>query len=150
MFRMKTQKINKLAKSIFMGIFATSVILIFTSCEKKVKFLNSSVVPAAKGSVKVKQDKNKNYVVGVKIVDLAEVERLQPEKQTYVVWMETESGNTENLGQLKSSTGFLSKQHKANLETVSSYKPVRIFVTAEQDINVQTPDREVFLTTNTF
>jgi len=147
---MKTQIINKLTKNILLGILATSVILILTSCEKKIKFLNSSVVPAAKGTVKVKQDKNKNYVVKVKIADLAEVERLQPEKQTYVVWMETDSGNTENLGQLKSSTGFLSKQHKANLETVSSYKPVRIFVTAEQDINVQTPDRKVYLTTDTF
>ncbi len=147
---MKTQKINKLSKSIFLGILATSAIFIFTSCEKKVKFLNSSVVPAAKGTVKVKQDNNKNYVVRVKIVDLAEVERLQPEKQTYVVWMETESGNTENLGQLKSSGSFLSKQKTASLGTVSSYKPVRIFVTAEQDINVQTPDRKVYLTTDTF
>ncbi|MBW6535506.1 MAG: hypothetical protein K0B11_10885 [Mariniphaga sp.] len=147
---MKTQKINKLTKSILVGILATSVILIFTSCEKKVKFLNSSVVPAAKGTVTVNQDKNKNYVVKVKIVDLAEVERLQPEKQTYVVWMETESGNTENLGQLKSSASFFSKQKTASLETVSSYKPVRIFVTAEQDINVQTPDRKVYLTTDTF
>lgn len=147
---MKTQKTKRLTKNIFLGILLASVIFMFTSCEKKLKFLNSSVVPAAKGTVKVKQDNNKNYVIKVEIVDLAEVERLQPEKQTYVVWMETDSGNKENLGQLKSSTGFLSKQHKANLETVSSYKPVRIFVTAEHDINVQSPDRKVYLTTDTF
>lgn len=147
---MKTQKINKLTKKISLGILVVSMIFIFTSCEKKVKFLNSSVVPAAKGAVKVKQDNNKNYVVKVKIIDLAEVERLQPEKQTYVVWMETDSGNTENLGQLKSSGSFFSKQKTASLETVSSYKPVRIFVTAEQDINVQSPDRIVYLTTDTF
>jgi hypothetical protein len=147
---MKTQKIYKLTKNIFLGIFATSVILIFTSCGEKVKFLDSSVVPAAKGSVKVNQDNNKNYVIKVEIVDLAEVERLQPEKQTYVIWMETDSGNTENLGQLKSSRSFFSKQKTASLETVSSYKPLRIFVTAEHDINVHAPDRKVYLTTDKF
>jgi len=147
---MKTQKINKLTKNIFLGILVTSVIFVLTSCEKKVKFLNSSVVPAAKGTVKVNQDNNKNYVIKVKILDLAEVERLQPEKQTYVVWMDTDSGGTENLGQLKSSRSFFSKQKTASLETVSSYKPIRIFVTAEHDLNVQNPDRKVFLTTDKF
>mgnify|MGYP005848488377 CR=1 FL=1 len=147
---MKTQKTKRLTKNIFLGILMASVIFIFTSCEKKVKFLNSSVVPAAKGTVKVKQDNNKNYVVKVKIIDLAEVERLQPEKQTYVVWMETDSGNKENLGQLKSSRSFFSKQKTASLETVSSYKPVRIFVTAEHAIDVQHPDRIVYLTTEKF
>lgn len=141
---------NKLTKNIFLGILVISVILIFTSCKKKVRFLNSSVVPAAKGTVKVKQDNNKNYVIKVEILDLAEVERLQPEKQTYVVWMETDRGSTENIGQLKSETSFLSKQHKASLETVSSFKPIKIFVTAEHDINVQNPDREIFLTTSRF
>jgi len=35
---MKTQIINKLTKNILLGILATSVILILTSCEKKIKF----------------------------------------------------------------------------------------------------------------
>jgi hypothetical protein len=70
-------------------------------------------------------------VIEVEIEDLAEVERLQLSKQTYVVWMETDRGNIENLGQLKSSRSFFSKQKTASLETVSSFKPVKIFVTAE-------------------
>jgi hypothetical protein len=147
---MKTQNTNKFTKNIFLGILVASVIFLFTSCEKKIKFLNSSVVPAAKGTVKVKQDNNTNYVIEVEIEDLAEVERLRPEKQTYVVWMDTDSGSTENLGQLKSSRSFFSKQKTASLETVSSFKPVKIFVTAEHDINVQNPSREVFLTTDKF
>jgi hypothetical protein len=148
---MKIQKINKLTKKIFIAILATSItIFLSTSCEKRINFLNSSVVPAAKGTVKVKQDNNKNYVIKVKIVDLAEVERLQPEKQTYVVWIDTDRGNTENLGQLISSGSIFSKQKTASLGTVSSYKPIRIFVTAEHDINAQNPDREIYLTTDKF
>lgn len=121
-----------------------------TACAPKVTFLNSSVVPAAKGWVKVKQDNNKNYVIKVEIEDLAEVERLQSSKQTYVVWMETDRGNTENLGQLKSSKSFLSKQKTASLETVSSFKPGKIFITAEEGINIHYPGNQIILTTDNF
>lgn len=106
-----------------------------------------SVVPAAKGTVKVKQDNNKNYVIDVKIQDLAEIERLQSTKQTYVVWMETDRGNTENVGQLKSSRSFLSKQKTASLQTVSSFQPVKIYVTAESGIDVRYPGNQIILTT---
>jgi hypothetical protein len=56
----------------------------------------------------------------------------------------------ENLGQLQSSTGFLSKRHTASLETASSYKPVKIFITTEEGVNVQSPGSQVALTTNNF
>jgi hypothetical protein len=148
---MKTEKLKGLTKSIFLGIFALAMVVPFTSCaQKKIKFLNSSVVPAAKGYVKAKMDDNKNYIVKVKVSDLAEVERVQSNKTTYVVWMETDSGNAENLGQLKSSTSFFSKRHTASLETVSSYKPVKIFITTEEGLNVQYPGKQVVLTTSIF
>jgi hypothetical protein len=142
---MNTQKTNKIKKCTFPGVIIL-LLLTITACTQKTDFLNSSVVPAAKGTVNVKQDNNKNYAIEVAIVDLAEVERLS--KQTYVVWIETESGKAENIGQLKSSTGFLSKQHKATLETVTSFKPVRLFVTAEDGIDVRYPDNRVVLTTD--
>ena len=128
----------------------TTMILLVTSCATNVSFLNSSVVPAAKGTVKIKKDNNKNYQINLEIKDLAEVERLQSSKQMYVVWMETERGIYENLGQLHSSTGFMSKQHTASLESSSPYKPVRIFVTAENESNVQNPDSKEILTTDKF
>jgi len=147
---MKTQKTNKLVPGIILSILVVSVIFLSTTCAQKITFLNSSVVPAAKGSVKVKQDNNKNYVIEVEIVDLAEVERLQSSKQTYVVWMETDRGNADNLGQLKSSRSFFSKQKTASLETVSSFKPVKIFVTAENGIDVRYPGNQIILTTDKF
>jgi hypothetical protein len=147
---MRTQKINKIKNAIFYGMLVAMMMTFSTACAQKVKFLNSSVVPAAKGTVKVKQDKNKNYTIKVEIEDLAEVERLQSSNETYVVWMETDKGNTENLGQLKSSKSFLSKQKTASLETLSSFKPNKVFVTAESGINVRTPSGPIILTTDNF
>ncbi|MBU2556690.1 MAG: hypothetical protein KJ578_02800 [Bacteroidetes bacterium] len=147
---MKTRRKNKLVTDIFFSILAVSVILLATSCARKVNFLSSSVVPAAKGSVKVKQDNNSNYMIKVKIHDLAAVERLQSFKQTYVVWMETDKGEIENIGQLKSSNSIFSKQKTASLETVSSYKPVRLFVTAEKGIDVRSPGNQIIMTTDNF
>lgn len=147
---MKTQKLNELTKNYFSGLLMITMVLIIASCTTSESFLNSSVVPGATGNVKVKKDGNQNYVIKVDINDLAEVERLQTSKLTYVVWMETEKGNNENLGQLKSATGFMSKQHTASLEATSPFKPVRIFVTAENESNERYPDHVEILTTDTF
>lgn len=147
---MKMQQSFQVRKNYFSGILVIATMILIASCATSESFLNSSVVPGATGKVKVKKDTNQNYVIKVDIADLAAVERLQDSKQTYVVWMETEKGNTENLGQLKSSTGFISKQHTASLETTSPFKPVRIFVTAENEGNERYPDQKTILTTDTF
>jgi len=147
---MKTQQLNKLTKNLFSGILVIAMMLFVTSCATSETFLNSSVVPGATGKVKVKKDGNQNYLIKLQVEDLASIERLQSSKQMYVVWMETERGNYENLGQLNTSTGFLSKQRTASLETVSSFKPVRLFITAENEKNVRYPDQETILTTGMF
>jgi hypothetical protein len=144
------EKLNYQMKSILMGILVAGMIIPFNACSQKIKFMNSSVVPAAQGYVKVKTDNNKNNVIKIEIRDLADVERLQASKVSYVVWMETNQGRTENLGQLNSSSGFMSKQMKASLETVSSYMPTKIFVTAEEFENAQNPGERVILTTDRF
>jgi hypothetical protein len=144
------KKLNYQTKGILLGILVIGMVLPFTANAKKIKFLQSAVVPAAKGYVKVKTDNNKNHVIKIEIRDLADVERLNTSKISYVVWMETDQGRTENLGQLNSSSGFLSKQMKASLETVSSYMPTKIFVTAEEFVNAQYPGDRVILTTDRF
>jgi hypothetical protein len=141
---------NKLIKNIVSGILLTTFIVLFAACTKEISFLNSSVVPAAKGSVSITTDSNKNYILKIQVSDLAEVERLESSKATYVVWMETDKGNFENIGQLKSSASFFSKQHLASLKTASSYKPVKVFITAENDINAQYPDNQIVLSTGKF
>jgi hypothetical protein len=117
---------------------------------KKVEFLSSSIVPAARGYVKVKRDTNENYIIQVKISNLAEVNRLQPSKQVYVVWMITDHEITENIGQINSSTTFLSTKLKASFKKVSASKPIKIFITAEEKAITQTPNEKIILSTDRF
>jgi hypothetical protein len=131
-------------------ILTATVLFTLASCAKKISFAGSSVVPAARGFVKVKKDNNSNYNIKVELSNLAEVSRLQPPRQTYVVWMETDQQTTKNIGQIQSSSSMLSKKLKANLETVSSFKPVKIFITAEDDAAVQYPGTQMVLSTSSF
>jgi hypothetical protein len=117
---------------------------------KRVGFLSSSIVPAARGYVKVKRDINENYIIQVIISNLAEVNRLQPSKQVYVVWMITDHEITDNIGQINSSTTFLSTKLKASFKKVSASKPIKIFITAEKDAITQTPNEQIILSTDRF
>ncbi len=135
---------SKMIRITIFGIAMVVMIALFGACSKKVVFLPSSVVPAAEGHVQVKKDDNQNYVISLKVSNLAEVDKMQPPKKTYVVWMETDSGLTKNIGQLVSS-----KNLNASFETVSSVRPVKIFLTAEENESVQYPGNEV-LTTGRF
>ena len=107
-------------------------------------------MPAAGGDVKIKKDNNNNYRIQISLNNLAEPKRLEPPKNTYVVWMETDNNATKNIGQINSSTGLLSSKLKASFETVSSTKPTKIFLTAEDDASVQYPGTQVIMTTSDF
>jgi len=142
---MKTIKLNVLTRNLLMGVLAASMIIVFTECSRKVYFLSSSVVPAASGYVEVKKNRNKNYVIEVNVSNLAEASMLTPPKQTYVVWMVTDRDQTKNIGQIRSSSRL-----NASLETTSSFKPVKIFLTAENDPTSNWPGEPVVLTTGNF
>lgn len=137
---MKTLK-TKAIKNTIIGISLIMVMATFGACSKKVVFLPSSVVPAAEGYVQVKKDGNENYAITLKVSNLAEVDKMQPPKKTYVLWMETDRGLTRNIGQVVSSRNL-----NANFETVTSFRPVKIFLTAEDDGNVQDPGNVVLTT----
>ncbi len=134
----------------FKNIFLLFSIFSIASCARKVNFQTSSVVPAARGYVQVKKDNNNNNVIDLHLSGLAEVERLQPSKKTYVVWMLTDQDITKNIGQINSSTGILSKQLKASFKTVSTFIPIKIFITAEDDANIQYPGNQLVLSTDRF
>lgn len=147
---MKTKKlsgrIQKIALLIAMAIFLLPV----ASCAQKVNFLISTVTPAAKGNVKVKKDSNKNYRITIHIVNLAEPARLSPPRTAYVVWVVADDNVPKNIGQIKTSTAFLSNKLKADFESVSVEKPKKIFITAESDPSIQYMYSEMILTTNNF
>lgn len=130
--------------------YAASIIFVLSmsSCAVKSHFLTSEIVPAAQGIVKVKTDKNKNYLIKVKISNLSPSNRLTPPREAYVVWLIKEDNSPLNLGQLNSSEGFMSKSLDANFETVSSSRPTKIVVTAENQADIQFPSfSDIILTT---
>lgn len=111
----------------FTSILYTTVFLIlFSACSSKVAFKPSSVVPAAEGIAKVKEAKNGNFAIEVNVTNLASPEKLKPSRKYYVVWVKSKNG-TFNLGQLNMEelTGSLSAE--------STYEPVRILISAEDD-----------------
>jgi len=147
---MKTLKLNFFSRNLLLGASAALLFFSLTSCAKKVAFLTSSVVPAARGQVIVKKDANKNYAIKVKINNLAEAKRLEPSKNTYVVWMETDEAMVKNIGQIKSDNQFMSSKLKAIFETVTAFKPTKIFITAEDNSDAQYPGNQFVLETKRF
>jgi hypothetical protein len=125
------------------------VLIALTACSKKISFLPSSVIPEAQGYVKIKREKNENYLIKLKVEDIVKSKELQPAKKTYAVWVETRENRSLHLGKLESSKGLFSRTRKGKLETVTPAKPVRVFVTAEEKGTPEYPS-EVILTTGLF
>lgn len=141
---MKTYSLS--LKIVLFLVLPFALLQIFSSCSKNVKFENSNIVPAARGDISVKKDNNNNYNIKLEISYLAEPERLQPPKKYYVVWLSFEENQIPlNIGQIVGT----SKLH-VKFESVSSFKPKRIFVTAEDDVSTQYPGQYVVLETDKF
>lgn len=147
---MKTILIKSALTKMALGVLFLGLLLPMQSCSKKVQFENSPVVPAARGDVKISKNSNKNYVIKIKFDNLAEVDRLDPPKKTYVIWMVTDQQSTKNIGQIKSGSSMMSSKLKADFETATPFKPVKIFVTAEDDGNVEYPGMYTILSTSNF
>lgn len=137
-------------KSRFILILASTLFFSAFACTSKYAFQTSASVPAARGDVKVKKDGNNNYLIKIAVTNLSEVKRLQPAKQAYVVWMVSDNNAMQNLGQINSSSSMLSSTLKASFQTVTSVKPHRIFITAEDDAGTSFPGTTMILTTNDF
>jgi hypothetical protein len=144
--QLKLSVIRKIA----IMMIAILIVSFFSACAKRVNFQTSSVVPAARGNVKVSRDNNQNYNIQLQVSNLAEVDRLETSRETYVVWMVTDNNETKNIGLLNSSSGMFSSKLKASFETTSSTKPTKIFITAEDDGAIQYPSNKVILSTDSF
>ena len=126
----------------FMAAFT---ILLFGSCAKKIVFPISTAQPAAQGTILFKTDKNKNYAIDLSVKHLANPERLSPARKCYIVWIETTQNGVYNLGQL-----HISKSMSGSLKTISSFKPTKIFITAEDDPTIKEPGMETVLKSESF
>ena len=110
------------------------VVALMTSCASTAKFPISSTVPAADITAKKKQDKTKNYMIEVTAKNLAEAIRLNPPKNNYSVWIVAENGTTKNLGQLVNKNA-----KEASLKTTTPFNVKEIFITAEEQGNLNYP-----------
>ena len=146
-YKMKNAKLPRIGA---LTIFFVASTFIFSSCSKKVHFVKSAKVPAAQGTVKITKTNNNNYEIDIKIYHLAEPSRLIPPKEAYVVWMRSEKNLEKNLGQITTSSGLLSKKLKSSFTTVTPFSPVKVYITAEDEANIQHPYGEVVLSTDTF
>jgi hypothetical protein len=147
---MKTSGPKLLKTTMFLTTIALVLIFTLASCATKAKFLDSSIVPAAQGYVKMKTDRNKNYQIKIEIYNLALPGKLNPPKNVYIVWMDDGNANIKNMGQVKSSSAFMSKALKASFQNISSFRPIKIFITSEYEANVQVPSQDIILSTNNF
>ena len=110
---------------------------------KKYPLTAASIVPGARGEVKVDKDKNGNTRLKMTVQHLAHPASLTPPATAYVVWFQDRGGNSENRGQLK-----MDKNLKAAFEAVTPLKNFDLLITAEQDAGTKVPSGpEVLKTT---
>ena len=119
------------------------VSLVLSSCTPKMSFVNSTIVPSATGDIKVKKDKNKNYIVNVSVQNLADPQKLSPSKSTYLVWVESKNDPLQKLGKITPS----GKALQGSLRATTTSEPTDVFITAEDNADLQSPDGQIILTT---
>ena len=144
---MKASILYKNFLSLTLIAFAYLLMVSISSCAHKMSFERSPVVPAATGSVKIKKSDNDNYIIDVKTENLAAPDRLTPPRKVYVVWMESDRNAAKNMGMIKSETGLFSSTLKGDMKAAATVKPTGIYITAEDDGNVQYPGSQVVLRT---
>ena len=132
-------------KKSYKVLCAIALLLTFSACSKKITFPVSDTVPAAEAVVTVDKDSNQNYEVDLEVKNLAQPDRLRPSRRHYFVWMVTKQNGTINLGKLD-----INRKNNGELKTNTPYKPVRIFITAEDDDRPVVPSTQVVLNSGDF
>lgn len=111
------------------------LVALMTSCATTAKFPVSQVTPAADITVKTKKQGKPNYLVTITANSFAASQRLTPSKKYYVVWVLSDGGVTRNVGH------FTHKNEvKATYKASFPYKPVEIFITAEDEEGLCEPE----------
>jgi hypothetical protein len=101
---------------------------------KKIDMMAGNNTPGARGTLSVKVGANQNTALDLKVYALAPPSSLTPTENVYVVWVQPPGDNPKNEGQLR-----VDKKENGELQTEVPYKRFKVFVTAEQDPQTQTP-----------
>ncbi|MGB7435953.1 MAG: hypothetical protein WBR26_03170 [Candidatus Acidiferrum sp.] len=100
----------------------------------KVQMMAGTVTPGAQGTIIVHNGTNNNARLELKVKALANPNALTPAENVYVVWVQPPDQPAQNQGQLK-----VNKNEEGALSFETSYQRFEVFITAEQNAQVQTP-----------
>ena len=106
----------------------------FGGGSRKIELMAGQTTPGARGTLSVKVGQNQNTSLDLKVSALAPPSSLTPTENVYVVWVQPPAENPKNEGQLR-----VDKKENGELQTEVPYKRFKIFITAEQDPQTQTP-----------
>ena len=107
---------------------------------KDVQMIAGPTNPAARCTVHLHVGDNGNTELDMKAESLAAPSALTPPKNAYIVWIQPPDAGVQNLGQI--SPG---KDQKAELKTATPYKRFKIFITAEDQAQLQAPEGNTIL-----
>ena len=101
---------------------------------RQVQMMAGSTTPAANATINVKKGDNGNTALDIKAQALAPPSSLTPAENVYVVWIAPPDQAAQNHGQLR-----VNSHEQGELHTETPYKRFHVFVTAEQNAQVQEP-----------
>lgn len=107
---------------------------------KDVQMLAGETNPAARGTVHLHVGDNKNTEMDLKAESMPAASALTPPKNAYVVWIQPPDAGPQNLGRITPD-----KDQKAELQTATPYKRFKIFITAEDQAQLQSPQGPTIL-----
>lgn len=123
------------------GFFAAAIPLVLSAAMitwpsggEKIQMTASHEVPAAQGTITVKNSKNHNTDVTVKVQHLAEPSSLTPPADVYVVWFQPSGQDAKNEGEL-----MVQGNRGGDLKTETPFKHFEVFITAEKNARVEQP-----------
>lgn len=102
---------------------------------KDVQMMAGESNPAARCTIHLHMGDNGNTELDMKADSLAATSALTPPKNAYVVWIQPPNEAPQNHGQIATD-----KNQKAELKTATPYKRFRVFITAEDQAQMQAPE----------
>jgi hypothetical protein len=96
--------------------------------------INSTLVPAAIGTIHTDNDPNGNTGVKISVHHLANPHELSPGYSSYIVWIRPRDQQAVNAGELRVNDNL-----EGSLQTTTPNKDFDVFVTAENNPRADTP-----------
>ena len=117
-----------------MLLILVALTLTSTAWARKFVLTTSTVVPAARGEIDTKLDKNGNTQMDLKVENLAKPSSLTPPGTAYVVWLQQRGSEPQNAGILNVGDNL-----KGEIKAVTPMKNFEVFATVENDPMVKAP-----------